>query len=261
MTGKVEAYIKRGHRKVSGWLTPVAAEVLADLAGVQRRLGIAGGVAEIGVHHGKLFILLHLLTDSPEISVAWDLFERQNENIDDSGRGDQEIFRANLLRHGCDVARIRIRTENSLNLTVSEVLEKCGGSVRMFSIDGGHTAEITVNDLSLAEKALCRGGVIVLDDFFNEMWPGVAEGTCRHFSGGTDLIPFAIGGNKLFLTNDAAMAKCYMEGVAKPRKGYGRKQSALFGHEVVIFVPVERNLAKRLYWTAAHTWARQARSI
>src|SRR5262245_20325013 len=85
----VDEYLKRGQRRVEGWLTPLAAEALVDLAGIQKRLEIRGPICEVGVHHGKLFILLHLLTIAPEASVGWDLFERQGENVDQSGRGDR----------------------------------------------------------------------------------------------------------------------------------------------------------------------------
>ena len=33
------------------------------------------------------------------------------------------------------------------------------------------------NDLNLAQSVLCKGGILVLDDFFNEYWPEVAIGS------------------------------------------------------------------------------------
>ena len=43
-----------------------------------------------------------------------------------------------------------------------------------------------------------KAGIIVLDDAFNEQWPGVAEGLHRHFARQPNLVPFAIGANKAY---------------------------------------------------------------
>ena len=72
MDAAVERYIRRGKFYVDGWLHSEAARTIPALVERQRTLGVSGGVAEIGVHHGKLFILLYLL--SREKAVAIDLF-------------------------------------------------------------------------------------------------------------------------------------------------------------------------------------------
>ena len=46
-----------------------------------------------------------------------------------------------------------------------EVDGKKLGCFRMFSIDGGHTEEITLSDMVLVQKVLCEGGVIIVDDW------------------------------------------------------------------------------------------------
>ena len=38
---------------------------------------------------------------------------------------------------------------------------------RLFSVDGGHTRELTVNDLTVAASHLEEGGIIILDDITN----------------------------------------------------------------------------------------------
>ena len=68
----------------------------------------------------------------------------------------------------------------------------------MISIDGGHTADITAHDLATAEGALAEGGIVLLDDCFKEMWPGVINGVHRYFSEPRSIIPFGIGANKTF---------------------------------------------------------------
>jgi hypothetical protein len=95
MDSRVARYIRHGE----------AALVIAALNERQRALDAKGGIAEIGVHHGKLFILLYLLGRPPEKAVAIDLFEDQHFNIDLSGSGDLAKFRRNLARHS-DGARL-----------------------------------------------------------------------------------------------------------------------------------------------------------
>src|ERR1035441_9365724 len=83
-------YVQKMYQ-VDGWLLPEAARCIVCLHDAQRRNGTRGSVAEIGVHHGKLFMLLCLLRNEGEIAVGYDLFDRQNENIDRSGEGDLAV--------------------------------------------------------------------------------------------------------------------------------------------------------------------------
>ena len=197
MESRVESYIHRGKFYVDGWLRTEAALVIAALSERQHALGVAGGIAEIGVHHGKLFILLYLLSRTPERAVAIDLFADQHLNVDQSGSGDLARFRRNLLRHA-DGARLVLHQGNSMELTGADLVRLAEGPLRFVSVDGGHTAQTTAHDLAAADMALAEGGIIVLDDAFNEQWPGVAEGLHRHFARRPNLVPFAIGANKTY---------------------------------------------------------------
>jgi hypothetical protein len=162
----------------------------------QKRLDVKGNVAEIGVHHGRLFILLVLLCREGETGLAIDLFADQERNIDNSGKGDEEILRANLAKHAPGVP-CRVHAGDSTLLTGEEVKRMVGGPVRLFSVDGGHTAEITLSDLITAQDSLVDEGVVVLDDCFNEEWPDVVTGVANYMARpARELVPFAVGGNK-----------------------------------------------------------------
>jgi hypothetical protein len=193
---KLDRYLHRGHMLVEGWMLPGAATMIVAISHAQRKLGVSGHLAEIGVHHGKLFILLCLLSHDGERCVAVDLFGDQDRNIDGSGRGDLETFLSNLDRHA-DVARTIVHQGDSLELDGSLLVGLASGRFRLISIDGGHTAKITAHDLATAENALCEGGVIILDDCFHEMWPGVSDGVHDYFQTHRDVVPFAIGANKV----------------------------------------------------------------
>ena len=169
-------YARSGHKSVSGWLRPEAAVLITWLAERQR---VGGNVAEIGVHHGKLFLLLHLLRAPGERSVAIDLFERQDLNVDSSGWGDRTHFERNLDAVAGGRSDVVVLPVDSRTVNGADLLDLAGGAFRLFSIDGGHTAELTEHDLGTAAGALTHGGLLILDDYFNEQWPGVSEGTTR----------------------------------------------------------------------------------
>jgi hypothetical protein len=82
---------------------------------------------------------------------------------------------------------------------------------RIFSIDGGHTPYHLVNDILLIEKVLCHGGVVIVDDYTNPGWPGVAEGVARYFllHARRRLAPFLIHWNKLVLTTESYHSQYY----------------------------------------------------
>ena len=197
MDSRVVEYLCRGRFYVDGWLRTEAAHIVVALTECQRSLGVAGGIAEIGVHHGKLFILLYLLGQAPEKAVAIDLFEEQHLNIDHSGSGDLAKFRRNLERHA-DSTRLVLHPGNSMDLTGAILTRLADGPLRFVSVDGGHTAEITAHDLATAEAAIADGGIVVVDDVFNEQWPGVGDGVRHYFERRPNLVPFAIGANKTY---------------------------------------------------------------
>jgi hypothetical protein len=219
----VENYIKKGHRNVEGWLEPAAVEVIPVLLHRQRQLGVTGPACEIGVHHGRLLILLHLLTTGR--TVGYDLFEDQDSNVDRSGKGDRDRALENFTRHG-DVSRVSLLQQNSMELTAERVIADCADRPAVFSVDGGHTAEITENDLRIAASSIRPGGLVVLDDCFNEAWPAVAEGALPVFRSGL-LRPVVIAGNKTIATNDAAAAERY-SAAFNLHKGYFWERTVTF---------------------------------
>lgn len=197
--GDLRAYLRHGHNLVKGWLIPGAAEAIVALSAEQRASGLSGSVGEIGVHHGRLFIVLYLLTEGGEKAVAIDLFSHQDQNVDGSGAGDLARFKENLRRHADpDLRRLVVHEGDSTQLTSERLVALADGPLRIVSIDGGHTAAITAHDLATSEGALMEGGIIVLDDCFNESWPGVVDGAHQYFAQPRRIVPFGAGANKTF---------------------------------------------------------------
>jgi hypothetical protein len=232
-----ERYLKHGMRTVDGWLRAGAARLIAETAHVQAQLDVRGHVAEIGVHEGKLFILLCVLRNPEEEAVAVDVFERQDLNRDKSGRGSKERLEINLRRHAKQGKPAILISSDSRSLSADSLTRAAGGPFRMFSIDGGHEADTVFHDLEVAARTLCDGGVIVLDDYFNEGWPGVADGTNRFFSTGqfAELAPFAIAQNKLLIGRHGYVEEYRTALMARLRDKTKMRESTLFGHRVSYF--------------------------
>ena len=190
-------------------------------------------MAEIGVHHGKLFVLLTLCLRSGEISVAVDVFENQQLNLDQSGNGNREIFLWNLRKWVPD-AVVKILRKSSLEVQPAEILDVCG-RVRLASIDGGHTEACVLNDLRLVETVLTPRGAVILDDCFNQAWPGVSSATAKYLLDNSALLrPFAISPNKLYLTHGDNVA-FYRRELRSKSAYYYEKTACFLDHDVDIY--------------------------
>jgi Methyltransferase domain len=230
-------YLKRGVRTVDGWLQTGAARLIVETGNVQSQFGVRGHMAEIGVHEGKLFILLCLLRNPDEEAVGIDVFDRQDLNRDRSGRGSRDRLEKNLRRLAAHGKQAILISCDSRNLSADNLLRTVGGPFRIFSIDGGHEAGTVFHDLEVAAGTLCDGGVIVLDDYFNEGWPGVADGTNRLFGSGhyPELVPFAIAQNKLLIGQRGYAERYRTALVARFKEKTKIRESTLFGNSVCYF--------------------------
>lgn len=190
---------------ISGWLSPSTAFMSAGLAQIQADHGYRGNIAEIGVYHGKYLTGLSTTLRDGEKSIAIDVFDDQSKNADlvgydevgSSGIHDltQQAFLDNAKRY-CPNADIAVIQRSSLEVSPADILEH-DGKVRFFSIDGGHTVDVLLNDLHLAVETLAPHGIISIDDILNPQWAGIITGTVRFFDGETDLRPIAFVPNKL----------------------------------------------------------------
>lgn len=229
---RLAAYLRHA-RKVPGWLDGYSAQLIADLSRIQVNAGFAGAVGEIGVHMGRLFILLKLLARPDEMAIAIDVFDDQHLNVDSSGCGNLPEFMSNLQRWA-STRNVEVVKSTSLALRPGEIIARVG-KCRLFSIDGGHTEECALNDLNLAEAVCADHGVVILDDVFNSSWPGVATGTARYLLNAKSAMrPFAISPNKVYLARQAFHRK-YQRELSLSQADFFEKSSRMFGSEVLLF--------------------------
>ena len=198
-------YLELGIGEVEGWLSPVSATMIAHLLVEQSRTGLRGDLCEIGVHHGKLFLILANAAIGGERAVAVDVFSDQHKNVDQSGSSDRAVFERHLAERAPG-ARVEIVQESSLDLARLGFLDH---RFRFISIDGGHTAATTENDLRIAQATLLPGGIAVLDDILSYAWTGVVTGLVNYLAGGGCLVPFALVPNKACLATSVEGARHY----------------------------------------------------
>jgi hypothetical protein len=199
MQTQLDSYASRSNKKIQGWLSRIDAEILRLILIEQNNGRLGGSVAEVGVHHGRSFILLCLGLREGEKAYCIDVFDDQHLNKDNSGRGDRAMFQHNLAKFGIASETVTIDARSSELVDADDLLAQVG-PVRLFSVDGGHWLDIVVSDLRLAEEVLSDHGVIALDDFHSRDWPDVSAGYFKWFAvRKRPIVPFAIGLNKLYL--------------------------------------------------------------
>jgi Methyltransferase domain len=198
----LKRYRHGGFSQVPGWgLNEELADLFMWFDEFHSLHGIRGPLCEIGAHYGRVVILLGLLAKPGERTIAIDLFEDdQDQNLDASGSGSYTELMTNIAQHAPGV-EFDIVKANSFFLTPTDVAKLHG--CRLMHIDGGHSTEVVLNDLALAQSIVGPGGVIVVDDYLHSGFPEVQEGVHRYFWNATALkaVPFMIGKNKIFLTS------------------------------------------------------------
>jgi hypothetical protein len=217
---------------VSGWLDKFSAEIILAISAFQNERDFRGAVAEIGVHHGKLFLLAYLTTKKDEPALAIDVFGLQHLNVDKSGCGNKAIFLRQLRKWAGCTDEVSLIEDSSLNVAPRDILDMVG-RIRFFSIDGGHTEEATSHDIHLAESVMTDEGVVVLDDCFNESWPEVSAAVARYLTGQPKIVPFAITPGKVFLCRER-VKPLYQSMLRDQFPRRIDKVARLYGHDVQI---------------------------
>ena len=230
--------------RVDGWMYQTTALAMMELIWLQEEAGLAGNIAEIGVHHGCSALALVAAARPDESLIAIDLFDRQELNTDDSGKGSLAAFQRHL-RYLFPRAPVRTIAKSSVELHGAEK-EHGLSDLRFFSIDGGHTLALTLNDLEIADASLAPHGIAVLDDVFNASWPGVISGLFTFLTRGPALVPFAIFPNKVLLCRPP-LAQFYRNGCRDVfTYALERKDVELQDHRVDVYVDRWPHLTRRL---------------
>ncbi len=198
---ELKQYLEGEFGSVGGWCSAHLFQTIQPLHNVQKSLGVDAPVGEIGVYHGKFLIGL-IKTKGCSGNYAIDVFDLQQFNLDGAGKGNLQIFKANLERAGVPARSVEIFRADSMAIgraEIANILDKSGG-FSMFSVDGCHMVEHTINDIQLAMELTIPEGVIFVDDYYNSAWPGVQEGVAKlFFHSAPKFVPLLYTSNKLVL--------------------------------------------------------------
>jgi len=120
---------------------------------------------------------------------------------------------------------------------------------KILFIDGGRSAQIICNDLSLAQRTLCDGGLVSITDYFQERWPEVSEGVSRFMQHEGEFHPVVIGGNKFILTVSNELARFYRDELTH-MFGVQARPSVVFGEPVLLLTPLtfRRWVSQTRFW-------------
>lgn len=200
----VRSYVARHMYKVRGYLKLLDAQIIAALGQAQTEDGIHGDLAEIGVHHGKLFFILALLRQSGERLFAADLFGDDEGNRATAHAGRESAFFINSERLGISVSSGEVYRGDSLDLSPGQLRQRVA-QVRLFSIDGGHLYQHVANDIGLTPHVLHEKGVTIVDDFCTARWPEVTFAAYDFLRReNSEMSPFLVSKNKLYICRKAA---------------------------------------------------------
>ena len=196
--------------------------IAMKLSKLQHEAGIFGTVAELGVHHGRFTGALFITARETEKLLAADLFEDlQYQNVDVSGYGNKEAFVRGLQSYGLQETDLHlIYTGSTEDIPFDWHIRSQFEPFRMISVDAGHTAGLTFNDLEIAFCNSLKGAVVILDDFFHNLWPGVTEGFFQFAEMGPveGVYPFLRCEGKNFVTNDKELHQKYYKALRNEPK-------------------------------------------
>lgn len=238
------AYLRGPFQHIGGWCSPWLWQFIYPLAERQSAMRVSNPVAEIGVYQGKFFLGLMLTKMAPAHNYAIDVFDLQRFNLDGAGAGDLDRFQRNIDAVGISRASIEVLRADSMSLTSLDIQRIRGESngFAMFSVDGCHKVEHTVNDIGIAMQLTVPEGIIFVDDYTNSDWPGVQEGVAKlYLMHSPKFVPLAVLHNKLFLCHLSYHSEFlqHLIDVSKRLSGARAKVVTRFGYSSINLFPAQ----------------------
>jgi hypothetical protein len=245
-------------RDIEGWLAEEAGELTCRLVHLQRARGHATGVLELGVFKGKYLAFLAALhrPDGVPLVGVDGFLARIGEPLDAHYRAEaKRLICANVASLTGGGPPPLLIAGLTRDVDAHAIAALCPGGYSFISVDAGHEADDLVTDLALAAATASPHALVAVDDVFNHIVPGVAEGVCRFFIDhpGCALRPFAMCGNKLFFSTAGEhatyLAYCKWLLVSAHQRPFIARSAVLhegnrrnnfvprfLGHEVVAFM-------------------------
>jgi lipopolysaccharide biosynthesis glycosyltransferase/predicted O-methyltransferase YrrM len=232
--------------QVRGYLHRTQAQAIGALLDQQSQAGVKGSLAEIGLYFGKTFVGLARAARGEEKVVGVDPLRIGAQDL-------QPELTQNLKTHltAAELKRVLVRRALSTDLGAADWMRSLGQPARFVHLDGHHARATILHDLQLAASWLAKGGLVVIDDFLNELHPDLTSGILDGLEAHPQLEPVAViprrgtideGGSKLVCSTrgDAVM---YRDALDRALADHLRPWSdRMLGQEVRVY----RTLASHL---------------
>ena len=141
-----------------------------------------GGICEVGVYKGGY--LITMLRNNPSLNaVAIDPYLGLNSI--------KETFLNNLLSYKLEDKIKHFADYTSLKEHLFDLIH----------IDGEHSESAVIKDLHFAKDNLANKGLIVIDDIWHPLFPGVVSATMK-FVHESDFVPFLSTRQKMFICRE-----------------------------------------------------------
>lgn len=171
--------------KIPGFILNQSIALWDALLCYQAEHHLLGDMVEIGVYKGRSALISSLhLREQEKFSLVdgtpW--IEEARNNLDPI-----------LNNRGCYIQKMSYDLDIEY---IKNIRHKC----RWIHIDGEHTGRAVINDLESCEQMLSDDGILVLDDFFNPMYPQLTEAAFSFLGRNKfKLSMFLCGWNKAYL--------------------------------------------------------------
>eukprot|EP01041_Mallomonas_annulata_P003058 gene3058-5992_t len=190
---------------IDGWLDLIHIRLVYEFTKYQHSLGIHGTVGEIGLFHGKFFYSIVGFAQVEEPAIGIDLYINQligpsSSSASSSNITDTSTKPPRFTKYFSDHTTVNLLGKDSKEVFPRDFLRYNLPRIRLFSIDGSHTMESTLRDLNLIACMVMDGGIVILDDFHNNLWLGVTTAALLFSSAQERLVPFFMNSNKLYFT-------------------------------------------------------------
>lgn len=178
-----------------GGMAVESAIIISAILEFQDESKVIGSMAEIGVFRGFGASLFASYLSGEEKIFLIDPFVEKYQFIDSIVECSGHAIE-NKLEH--------IKLDSTYLARNSQLFNH--HDLRFFHIDGEHSFDAVLSDLTLAARSISNSGVIVIDDFFNPACPAVTHAVFSYIDKhAIDLSIFLIGYNKAYLCRNRSL--------------------------------------------------------
>jgi len=172
-------------KEVTGWFF-VYDHALFSMIMRDLQTNVDGDVCEIGVAFGRSAIAVSNYRRPNDKLYLYDYFSEE----------ERVVAENNIKKFGTfDNSEWRIGDTTSLTPDTIQF----DRPLRFLHIDGSHEHGAVLKDLTNFSTKMADGGVIVMDDYNDQEYPGVNSGTLQFLFENPEWVLFAIGQNKAYL--------------------------------------------------------------